>query len=169
MPPQLLPIPSGYLTRGGRAHLILHPPKDILKVFHWVIIMQPLIRHAVEGLYDSQCAETIRVNLGQIKFSQIPWTNLTEEASNLIGPFELYWSNIKNMVLTWLSFWSIIWVNWMRPFESIDESQYSTLSTLHLSPWLRWRLVWFNWSFKPYSVISMQNLNELGFTLSNTL
>lgn len=81
MPPQLLPIPSGYLTRGGRAHLILHPPKDILKVFHWAIIMQPLIRHAVEGLYDSQCAKTISVNLGQIKFSQIPWTNLTEEAS----------------------------------------------------------------------------------------
>jgi len=60
MPPlHLLPISSGYLTRSRREHVILHPPKEILEVFHQVSIMQPVIRHFLEGMYDSQCIRTI--------------------------------------------------------------------------------------------------------------
>jgi hypothetical protein len=54
-----LPIPSRYLICGGRAHLILHPPHEIMEVFDTVTFTQPLTRHAEEGLYDTQCARTI--------------------------------------------------------------------------------------------------------------
>lgn len=68
MPHEQLPIPLSYVKRGDRSsHLILHPPQQILEVFHRVTITHPLLLRAVDSLYDLQCVRTIsrRPGLGE--------------------------------------------------------------------------------------------------------
>jgi len=44
-------ISSEYQICGGRTYIILHPPQEILKIFHWITIMQTPILHVLEGSY----------------------------------------------------------------------------------------------------------------------
>jgi hypothetical protein len=67
---------------------------------------------------------------GRFNLASIASTDLVNVASNLIGPFVLYWEKVENIV--WISslFWSFILLKEILPSDPIDDFRYSTLVTV---------------------------------------